>query len=322
MRVLAGLVVSLTIASTVLAADSVPKTRAQFAGDLAADYVGDKALLNQAAAALVRARNESNVLPRPAGSFLLSGEHGSGKSEFARALARQLYGGTPVEIDLGGDSARVFEQIDNMKDEHSSGEQRMGKVINFSRVDQASPAVQEALKKILSSGELLRADGYKTDLRSAIIVAEHSAPERREVLGFASGSHANAVETQASGPLSQNLTSLFDVKAHLSPLDAESLGKALEIEVRRAEPSRRNRNFGIKVSKAAIGYLHGALLESGKGAAGIRALVVNQLEDRVTDYTQERGLKGLHDTELSVGVKNGSLVVKGNAKRAPKNATK
>jgi ATP-dependent Clp protease ATP-binding subunit ClpC len=167
----------------------------------------DEAIL-AASQAIRRSRAGLKDPKRPIGSFLFLGPTGVGKTELARALARELFGGEDaiIRIDMSEYMephavARMFGSPPGYVGHDDGGQlteqvrRRPYSVVLFDEVEKAHPQVFNSLLQILDDGRLTDGKGRVVDFKNTLVIMTSNvgSSELRKLtkLGFATSTAAS-----------------------------------------------------------------------------------------------------------------------------------
>ncbi|MGZ3664939.1 MAG: AAA family ATPase, partial [Ktedonobacterales bacterium] len=168
--------------------------------DLRKRVIGQDEPIVAVSRAIRRSRAGLKDPNRPIGSFLFMGPTGVGKTELARALAAELFGGEEAIIRLdmseymeGHTVSRLFGSPPGYVGYDEGGQlteqvrRRPYSVILFDEIEKAHPEVFNALLQILDDGRLTDGQGRTVDFKNTVIImtSNVATPEiRRADIGF------------------------------------------------------------------------------------------------------------------------------------------
>jgi len=170
-------------------------------GDLRKHVVGQDEAIGAVARAIRRSRAGLKDPKRPIGSFLFLGPTGVGKTELARALAAELFGGEDNMIRLDMSEymephtvSRLFGSPPGYVGHDEGGQlteqvrRHPYSVILLDEVEKAHPEVFNALLQIMDDGRLTDGQGRTVDFKNTVVIMTSnagSADMRRAVrIGF------------------------------------------------------------------------------------------------------------------------------------------
>ncbi len=145
--------------------------------------IGQDEAIQAASQAIRRSRAGLKDPKRPIGSFLFLGPTGVGKTELARALARELFGGEDaiIRIDMSEYMephavARMFGSPPGYVGHDDGGQlteqvrRRPYSVVLFDEVEKAHPQVFNSLLQILDDGRLTDGKGRVVDFKNTLVI--------------------------------------------------------------------------------------------------------------------------------------------------------
>jgi ATP-dependent Clp protease ATP-binding subunit ClpA len=299
---------------------------------LGQDVIGQEA----AVAAVVQAMRKAAVglAPegRPLASFLFTGRTGTGKTELARTLARELFaqpgesrGAGLVRIDcsefaLAHDTAKLIGSPPGYVGHEAGGQltaavaARPESVVLFDEVEKAHPRMHNLLLQVLEEGALTDSKGQRVSFERAVVIMTSNAGAREMIdatrtVGFG-GCRAldrGALETiteQALGrAFSPELLGRMDEHVlfeELSPKVVERIAARKLLDL-----ARRTRRAGAVVAftPAVARWVAERGYSPESGAREVRRVLQREVEPGITERLME-GLQGL----LRVRVRGGALV--------------
>jgi ATP-dependent Clp protease ATP-binding subunit ClpC len=169
--------------------------------DLSARVIGQEEALVAVSRAIRRSRAGLKDPKRPIGTFLFLGPTGVGKTELARALAAELFGGEDAMIRLDMSEymephtvSRLFGSPPGYVGHDEGGQlteqvrRRPYSVVLFDEVEKAHPEVFNALLQIMDDGRLTDGQGRTVDFKNTVVIMTSNvgSSELRKVgkLGF------------------------------------------------------------------------------------------------------------------------------------------
>ena len=156
--------------------------------DLRKRVVGQDEAISAVARAIRRSRAGLKDPKRPIGSFLFLGPTGVGKTELARALAAELFGGEDAMIRLDMSEymeshtvSRLFGSPPGYVGYDEGGQltervrRRPYSVILLDEVEKAHPEVFNALLQIMDDGRLTDGQGRTVDFKNTVVIMTSNA---------------------------------------------------------------------------------------------------------------------------------------------------
>jgi ATP-dependent Clp protease ATP-binding subunit ClpC len=151
--------------------------------DLSKRVIGQNEAISAVSRAIRRSRAGLKDPQRPIGSFLFMGPTGVGKTELAKALAAELFGGEDAIIRLdmseymeGHTVSRLFGSPPGYVGHDEGGQlteqvrRRPYSVILFDEIEKAHPEVFNALLQILDDGRLTDGQGRTVDFKNTVVI--------------------------------------------------------------------------------------------------------------------------------------------------------
>ena len=156
--------------------------------DLRKRVIGQDEAIGAVARAIRRSRAGLKDPKRPIGSFLFLGPTGVGKTELAKALAAELFGGEEnmIRFDMSEymephTVARLFGSPPGYVGYDEGGQlteqvrRRPYSVILFDEVEKAHPEVFNALLQIMDDGRLTDGQGRTVDFKNTVVIMTSNA---------------------------------------------------------------------------------------------------------------------------------------------------
>ncbi|HWR00090.1 MAG TPA: ATP-dependent Clp protease ATP-binding subunit, partial [Candidatus Methylomirabilis sp.] len=287
---------------TVLASER--ERMAHIEARLAERIVGQEAAVRTVADAVRKARLGLNDSRRPKISMLFAGPSGTGKTEMARTLARELFGrddallkldmsefgeghsaskllGSPAGYVGYRESNRFTDQI--RKRPHS--------VVCFDEIEKAHPEVQHILLQLLEDGRVTDATGRHVSFRqSYVILTSNVGAEAvsKKSLGFGVDdlTSGDAFDRYVKGQIEERFrTELLNRLDHVvvfKPLTVvhmrEIVKRELDAALKRVEEAQR---VACSAGSDVLNWLAALPMPEKEGARAARRLVDREVTDFV-----------------------------------------
>ncbi len=299
--------------------------------------VGQEEAVKAVAKAIRRGRSGIADSKRPIGSFLFMGPTGVGKTELARVIAREVFGGENalVKIDMSefGEKHNVSRLVgapagyigyDDGGKLTEAVRRKPYSVILFDEIEKAHPDVFNLLLQILEDGVLTDGQGNKIKFNNTVVILTSNLGSadmyRESELGF------SAKTKQDKKALEQEYeeNKEYAMKALKKVMRPELINRLDDIEVFHAltrkdvekifdnlinELKKRlaTKGIGLKVEEEAKNYLIEKGYDPKNGARPLRRCI----EDRVESLLSEKIIAGeLQKGDIPVlKLKKGKLVL-------------
>lgn len=282
-------------------------------GELSKSVIGQKEAIDAVAKAIRRGRSGIADSRRPIGSFLFMGPTGVGKTELARVIAREVFGGENalVKIDMSefGEKHNVSRLVgapagyigyDDGGKLTEAVRRKPYSVILFDEIEKAHPDVFNLLLQILEDGVLTDGQGNKIKFNNTIVILTSnlgSADMYREgELGFTAKtakdkkalaeeyeenkSYAMKALKKVMRPeLINRLDSILVFHA-LTRSDVEKIFDNLIDDLKRRLATK---GVGIKVDEKAKNYLIEKGYDPKNGARPLRRCIEDEVESLLSE---------------------------------------
>ena len=266
-----------------------------------------------------RAKTEIRSFDRPWSSFLFLGPTGVGKSELAKALARDLFGSEEnlVQIDM----SEMMEHISVSKligsppgyVGYNEGGQlteavkkKPHSVILFDEIEKAHPDVLNILLQILEYGRLTDGRGFVVDFTNTVIIMTSNigAEDIRadKVLGFRQiGEKQQSVEDLNNAYESMKVVLMKELRNTLKPellnridevvifrtLDLKDIKKILDVMIVELNERLEEKKLKVMLSDKVKNYLAREGFNEEYGARPLRRVIQRYVEGVLADYILE-----------------------------------
>lgn len=271
---------------------------------LAAEIVGQEDAVNQTAALLQR-NYAGFSAGRPIGSFLFLGPTGVGKTEFARAMARILFGDDDamLRIDMSEymeshSVARLIGAPPGYVGHDASGmltepvRRSPYQLILLDELEKAHPDILNILIQVLDEGRLTDARGHTVDFTSTIVVmtsnlgAEELAEGRRaRPVGFAQTTtedhSAELARREAQKHFRPEIWNRIDEVVVFPALSEEQIAQIAQRLIQKSSDSlKKQREISFECTPAVIPLL----IESGGYDPNLGARPMRRTIERLIEH--------------------------------------
>ena len=288
----------------------------------------------KAVARVVR-RSRSGVAPinRPAGSFVFLGPTGVGKTELARAVAREVFGddNALLKIDMSEfaerhSAARLTGAPAGYVGYEDGGKltealrRRPHQVVLFDEIEKAHPDVFNILLQILEDGQLTDGQGNAASFAHAIIILTSNIGadlmQQESSLGFSAAAadddmapvHTRAareVRGQLAKVMRPELINRFDDIIVFKPLSFADVRAIFAVQLRELQQRLARQHVSISVSSSARDIIVRQGYSKKYGARELRRTVQQELEHPVAEALLSGELQA--GGVLKVGAEKGKL---------------
>src|SRR5436305_7659487 len=194
--------------------------------DLRKRVIGQDEAISAVARSIRRSRAGLKDPKRPIGSFLFLGPTGVGKTELAKALAAELFGGEDnlIRLDMSEymephTVARLFGSPPGYVGYDEGGQlteqvrRRPYSVILFDEVEKAHPEVFNALLQIMDDGRLTDGQGRTVDFKNTVVIMTSNVAsgdlKRAARIGFLTSSDEETAHDEMKSKALEGLRRAF-----------------------------------------------------------------------------------------------------------------
>ena len=313
------------------------KSLIQLESRLKKRIVGQDKVIEEVSKVIKRARSGMAPATRPLGSFVFLGPTGVGKTELARVLAREVFGGDKalIKIDMSelGEKHTASRLVgapagyvgyDDGGKLTDAVRRRPYSVVLFDEIEKAHPDVLNLLLQLLEDGQLTDAKGRVVSFRQTIIILTSNVGAEEMVkeadLGFqvkSSGPkdsldemhsrNTNGARRELEKMMRPELINRFDGILTFRALDRQSVSKIFDLLLADVASAVTAQDRGLKVSASAKKLLIGLGYDERHGVRPLRRVIEQHLTGAVADALIE-GISQPGDI-LEVRAKKGEIVV-------------
>ena len=294
--------------------------------------VGQSEAIKIVSHAIQRSRSGVANSNRPIGSFVFMGPTGVGKTELAKVIAREVFGGESALIKI--DMSEFSEKHNTSRllgapagyigyDDGGHLTDRIRRqpysVVLFDEIEKAHPEVFNLLLQILEDGTLTDAKGRKVNFSNTIIILTSNLGSnlmtKESSFGFHAVSkgdekrldklhseNAEAAEASLSKIMRPELINRFDDIITFRALTVKQIGKIFDILIDELQQRLIQKGIHLAINPAAKRLLIKKGYSEKFGARPLRRTLQDELEYRIADgILSEKYEKG---SVLTVGVQN------------------
>lgn len=285
--------------------------------------IGQDDAIKSVSKAIRRGRSGISDTHRPIGSFIFLGPTGVGKTELAKVIAREVFGGDDslIKIDMSefGEKHNVARLVGapagyvGYEDGGKLTEQirrRPYSVVLFDEIEKAHPEVFNILLQILEDGELTDGQGTKVKFNNAIIILTSNlgAEEmyRESELGFTAKTKKDAKALEAEHAANDaagmkalrklmrpELINRFDAIITFNALSEKDVSRIFNGMIEDLKKRLAQKSIGLQLTDAVEKHLIEKGYDIKNGARPLRRTIEDELEsllaDRILDGSLNKG---------------------------------
>ena len=300
--------------------------------------IGQDDAIKSVSKAIRRGRSGISDTHRPIGSFIFLGPTGVGKTELAKVIAREVFGGDDalIKIDMSefGEKHNVARLVGapagyvGYEDGGKLTEQirrRPYSVVLFDEIEKAHPEVFNILLQILEDGELTDGQGTKVKFNNAIIILTSNlgAEEmyRESELGFTAKTKKDAKALEAEHAANEaasmkalrklmrpELVNRFDSIITFQALSEKDVSRIFNNMIEDLKKRLAQKSIGLQLTEATEKHLIEKGYDIKNGARPLRRTIEDELESLLADHILDGSLnKG---DIAKIDYKSGELTLK------------
>lgn len=282
--------------------------------------IGQDDAIKSVSKAIRRGRSGISDTHRPIGSFIFLGPTGVGKTELAKVIAREVFGGEDalIKIDMSefGEKHNVARLVGapagyvGYEDGGKLTEQirrRPYSVVLFDEIEKAHPEVFNILLQILEDGELTDGQGTKVKFNNAIIILTSNlgAEEmyRESELGFTAKTKKDAKALEAEHAANEaasmkalrklmrpELINRFDSIITFQALSEKDVSRIFNNMIEDLKKRLAQKSIGLQLTEATEKHLIEKGYDIKNGARPLRRTIEDELESLLADHILDGSL--------------------------------
>ena len=275
--------------------------------------IGQEEVIREVSRVIKRARSGLAPSSRPLGSFLFLGPTGVGKTELARVLAREVFGGEKslIKIDMSELSekhtaARLVGAPAGYVGYEDGGKltdavrRKPYSVVLFDEIEKAHPDVLNLLLQLLEDGKLTDAKGRSVSFRHTIIILTSNIGAERMMreaeLGFhqigkeknaklddAHEKNAREARKELESIMRPELINRFDGILTFRALTRPVVGKIFDSLVSEVRIAAASHGLSLKISPSVKRMLIQEGYDEHHGVRPLRRVIERRLTGAVAD---------------------------------------
>ena len=277
------------------------------------EIIGQNEAIAATSKAIRRGRSGISNIQRPIGSFIFMGPTGVGKTELAKIIAREVFGGDDalIKIDMSefGEKHNVSRLVGapagyvGYEDGGKLTEQirrRPYSVVLFDEIEKAHPDVFNILLQILEDGSLTDGQGTKVKFNNSIIILTSNLGAedmyRESEMGFAVKTKRDAKALKAEHDANEEaamkalrklmrpeLVNRFDAIVTFNALSHKDVERIFDNMIADLKKRLSKKSIGLELTPAAKKKLIADGYDPKNGARPLRRTIEDNVETLLAD---------------------------------------
>ena len=277
------------------------------------EVIGQEEAIKDVAKAIRRGRSGISDPKRPIGSFLFMGPTGVGKTELARVIAREVFGGdnSLIKIDMSefGEKHNVSRLVgapagyvgyDDGGKLTEAVRRHPYSVVLFDEIEKAHPDVFNMLLQILEDGVLTDGQGNKVKFNNAVVILTSNLGASEmyddQELGFAVRTKAdkkkldeeyenskNAAMRELKKTMRPELINRLDAIEVFHALTRKQVEKIFDNLIENLKKRLAEKSIGLKLDEKVKNFLIEKGYDPKNGARPLRRAIEDNLESIISE---------------------------------------
>lgn len=282
--------------------------------------VGQDEAVNLVANALRRSRAEMRSKARPIANFLFLGPTGVGKTELAKTIAEDYFGGeermTRLDMSEYQDKASIYRLIGTTGDKGSgilteTIKRNPFTLLLLDEIEKADKDILNLFLQVMDDGRLTDSTGRVVDFTNVILIATSNAGTSYVQEQLNAGVPTDKIkDSLMHGELNQyfrpEFLNRFDGIILFKPLGQEDIKKVAAMMLKRTTKDLEAKGITLQVLPEALDFLAKAGFDPAFGARPMRRALQERVEDKLAVLLLQGKLK--RNNVVVIG-KNGEITV-------------
>lgn len=267
--------------------------------------IGQEEAVGLVANALRRARAEIRSISRPIANFLFLGPTGVGKTELAKTIAVDYFGGEErmIRLDMSEyqDKSSIYRLI-GAPGEKGSGilteavRRNPFALLLLDEMEKADKDVLNLFLQVMDDGRLTDSTGRVSDFTNVILIATSNAATSYVQEQMRAGISSDAIkERLLHGELKQyfrpEFLNRFDGIVLFKPLNREDIKKIAALMLKRLGKDLEAKGIDLQIEPAAVEFLADVGFDPEFGARPMRRAIQERLENKIAELLLSGKLK-------------------------------
>jgi ATP-dependent Clp protease ATP-binding subunit ClpC len=299
------------------------------------NIIGQEEALESISKSIRRSRAGLRNIKRPIASFIFLGPTGVGKTELAKALAKELFNKEDALIRI--DMSEYMEKFEVSKLIGSSpgfvGYEDAGQlsekvrkkpysVVLFDEIEKAHPDVFNILLQILDDGRLTDSHGRHINFKNTIIIMTSNAGTRdasKKGLGFTKDNEKSSYDVM-KGRVTDELKKIFtpeflnrvDETIVFKHLNKEDIEKIVDIRLSEVKSRLKEKKVDVDLTQNLKKFLVNKGFDADLGARPLQRAIQRNLEDILAEAFLTKEYQ--EGDNITVDVEEEKVIVRKNQK--------